>query len=335
MGSGNGRACAPLYLLESADDVSLSRCCGKIVLSYKQVGAALYEKLCKCGAVGYIVFNGSVTRDDRDIDEKRIGFETDMHIPGVCIHLKDVLEVVRADGKYAELCNEYREYEGYSQNIVLDLQGNCDETVVIIAHYDTTEYSHGAYDNMSGCIALLHLAEYFSEHRHERNIRLVWCGAEEVGLIGSRAYCRDHKRELEKVSLCINLDLLGCVMGNFVSFSCIDETMESFLADFAKHSSFPGTVTYGIRSSDSNSFIECGVPTVSFARYPVGDTAISHTRYDTAECVDKDVLMRDIEYIAKFADHAANAPDFPKVREISVKIKQEVEKYMSGKLGLL
>ena len=54
------------------------------------------------------------------------------------------------------------EYKGTSQNVVLELPGECDEIITFTAHYDSTSLSSGAYDNMSGCVGLLSMAEYFS-----------------------------------------------------------------------------------------------------------------------------------------------------------------------------
>ena len=41
----------------------------------------------------------------------------------------------------------------------------------------------------------------------------MFCGSEERGLLGSKAYVRDHEAELEKIVLIINLDMIGTYMG--------------------------------------------------------------------------------------------------------------------------
>ena len=83
-------------------------------------------------------------------------------------------------------------------NVILDLPGQVPETIVITAHYDSTHLSQGAYDNMSGCVGLLALAEKFSRQPHRYSLRFIWCGSEERGLLGSKAYVAAHMEELDR-----------------------------------------------------------------------------------------------------------------------------------------
>lgn len=69
---------------------------------------------------------------------------------------------------------------------------------MLSAHYDTTSLSHGAYDNMSGCAGLLGIMEQLKDKELNYGLRFVFCGSEERGLLGSKAYVRDHESELEK-----------------------------------------------------------------------------------------------------------------------------------------
>lgn len=327
-GAGMGTVSASLYYLQSTDKHSLKKCKDKIVLVDKAVGYKLYDMLLENGAKGFITFNGSIYYADRDILEKEIRFEAEALIPAVNINVSDAIDIVRRQSKHAEITLEYTKYIGESNNVILDIKGETDQTVVICAHYDSTPFSVGAYDNMSSCIGLLYLAEYFSQIPLHRGIRLLWCGSEERGLLGSLEYCRLHKNELKNTILNINLDMLGSVLGEFAAFSCANEEMEDFLKKFLKKHRFPASVRYAIRSSDSNSFVHYGVPAVSFARYaPSGASAI-HTRYDTAETVSPKQLLKDMKIIARFCEYIANTPVFQFPIDISEKIKNDVADYM-------
>ena len=327
-GAGVGTVKARLYYLQSTDALSLKKCKDKIVLVDKAVGYKLYDMLLENGAKGFITYTGNICFADRDIDEREIRFETESLIPAVNINVGDALDIVKRESKFAEITLEYEGYIGESNNVILDIKGETDQTVVISAHYDSTPFSVGAYDNMSGCIGLLHLAEYFSQIPLRRNIRLLWCGSEERGLLGSLEYCRLHKDELKNTILNINLDMLGSVLGEFAAFSCANEEMENFLKKFLKKHRFPASVRYAIRSSDSNSFIHYGVPAVSFARYAPSGAAAIHTRYDTAKTVSPKQLLKDMKIIAQFAEYIANTPDFQFPINISEKIKDDVLDYM-------
>ncbi len=334
-GTANATVAAKLYYLRDTDALSLKKCKDKIVLVDNDVDYKLYDLLIENGAKGFITYNGNVCFNDRDIDEREIRFETDKakRIPAVNINIKDALDIVKRKSKIAEITLEQIEYVGESHNVIVDLEGQTDETVVICAHYDSTPFSTGAYDNMSGCIGLLYLAEYFLARPHRRRIRLLWCGSEERGLLGSLAYCRSHENELKNTVLNINLDMLGSVMGNFVAFSCANEETGDFLTKFLSKHRFPASVRYAIRSSDSNSFVYYGVPAVSFARYAPPNAAKIHTRYDTAEVVSADRLLNDMKIIAKFTDYIANVSDFPIPINISEKIKTDVENYIKRRIN--
>ena len=54
------------------------------------------------------------------------------------------------------------EWKGNSRNVVLDMPGETDEYIVLTAHYDSSSLSQGAYDNMSGSVGILAIAEYFT-----------------------------------------------------------------------------------------------------------------------------------------------------------------------------
>ncbi len=327
-GTENGTIKGELCVIEGEDDASLKQCRGKIVLLYKQINIKLYEKLCKANALAFITFNGNVHRDDKDVLTRSFGnkVENENRIPGVNIHLKDAIKIVKNNKPLqVELAVKQTEYVGTSHNVVVDIPGEGQQYVLISSHYDSTQFSHGAYDNMSGCIGLLHILEYFKTNSHKTGIKLLFCGSEEIGLVGSRVYCRDNKDELSNIVININLDMLGCFMGKFTAFSCIDERTEAFLKTFAKDNHYPCETRHAIRSSDQNSFLANKVKAVSFARYSTGDTAVIHTRYDTIKIIDEKQLLNDIDFIAKFTQFVSNNPDFFDDMEISKKICTDVQ----------
>ena len=45
----------------------------------------------------------------------------------------------------------------------------------------------------------MQLLAYFKEHAPLRTLKFIWCGSEEMGLLGSIAYCKEHKEELKGV----------------------------------------------------------------------------------------------------------------------------------------
>lgn len=324
---------AEFYYLNSLDASALKKCKDKIVLLGGRLTADIYDSITQNNALGIITYNGNICYRDTDIDQKEICFEhqKENRIPLVNINVNDALSLVKNGSKFAEITTEQSHYIGESHNVILDIEGESDETVLLSAHYDSTLLSTGAYDNMSSCIVLLALAEHFAATKPKRRIRFLWCGSEERGLLGSEEYCSMHKNELQSTLLNINLDMLGSFMGLFAGFSCINEEVADFMTKFFKKQRIPVDVRYRIRSSDSNSFVRVGVPAVSFTRTTTDGTHTIHTRYDTAEVVSAKTLLTDIKIIAKFTDFFANSDEIPFSMEISEKIKTEVENYFKRK----
>lgn len=71
-------------------------------------------------------------------------------------------------------------------------------------------YSNGASDNATGAAAAIETAKkLWSKSLQNLDIELVITGAEEVGMIGARAYMKAHYKEFTKETYLINFDTLG------------------------------------------------------------------------------------------------------------------------------
>ena len=84
------------------------------------------------------------------------------------------------------------------------------QVIEVGAHYDTVPGSPGADDNASGIVALLELARILHAKPCARSVRLVFYGAEEVGLAGSDLHAeRVAARTDEHLLGAISLDMVG------------------------------------------------------------------------------------------------------------------------------
>ena len=189
--AGTGEVEAPFYYLRGKDEYSLSQCKGKIVLLDSYLGYWPYQDMLKYGAVGCITYNGNVNFADRDIDQRELRnyVHNGKRMPCVNINAKDAVDLIERGVSRAKISLKQDEYTGTSHNVFLELPGEIPEYITFTAHYDSTSLSQGAYDNMSGSIGLLALAEHFSENPHRYGLRFLWCGSEERGLLGSKDYC--------------------------------------------------------------------------------------------------------------------------------------------------
>ncbi len=331
--AGSGEVEAPLYYLTESDRYSLAECNGKIVLFDGYLGYWRYRDLLENGAVGFISYDGNVNYTDRDIDrrELRPHVSKGEKILGVNINAKDAVELVNSCAKSAYIRLKQKEYTGSSHNVILDLPGQTQEQIIFTAHYDSTSLSHGAYDNMSGCVGLLGLAEYFAQHPHRYSLRFIFCGSEERGLLGAKAYCEAHAEELKNVALVINLDMIGCIMGKFISCVTAEMPLVHYISYLGDELGFQVKAYQDVYSSDSTPFADKGVPAVSFARAAGRDLAPIHNRYDTSAVLKMEQMEKDIAFIAAFASRMANAALCPVSKEIPDNIKEKLDEYLTRK----
>ena len=324
---------APFYYLRSTDPYSLSQCKGKIVMIDGYLGYWMYQDLLENGAVGFITYDGNANYADSDIDQRELRSYVSKgnKIPGVNINAKTAIELIRSGASTARIVLEQEEYVGKSHNVVLDLPGETDEYIVLTAHYDSTSLSQGAYDNMSGSTGILAVAEYFSRKPHRYGLRFVWCGSEERGLLGSKAYCAAHEEELSKVVLNINLDMIGCIMGKFIACCTTEEALTHYLRYMACELGWGISVRQDVYSSDSTPFADKGVPAMSFARIAPPNTATIHNSYDTAAVMKGEQMVEDIGFIISFTERMANARRCPVARQIPDNMKEKLDIYLTRK----
>ena len=332
LNSGCGDIEAPIYYLRNADPYSLSLCKGKIVL-LDQPLSYHYQDLLDNGALALIKYTGDANYADRDIDrqELRSYVSKGNKIPCVTINVKDAIEIVRDDAVSARIVLEQEEYTGQSHNVILDLPGEIPEYIVLTAHYDSTYLSLGAYDNMSGSVGILGVAEYFAKNPHRYGLRFIWCGSEERGLLGAKAYCAAHTEELKNAVLNINLDMIGCIMGKFIACCSTEEALVHYINYICSEMGFSIAARQEIYSSDSTPFAYNGVPALSFARIAPHNTATIHNRFDTIAVMKGEQMVQDIDFIITFTDRMANAKRCPVGREIPENIKEKLDAYINNK----
>ncbi len=331
--AGSAEVEAPLYYLTNTDPHSLAQCRDKIVLIDGYLGYWIYQDLVDNGALGFLTYDGNANYTDWDIDQRELRSYVSQGrlIPGVNINAKSAISLIQGDVSRVKIILDQEQTTGQSHNVILDLPGEIPETIVLTAHYDSTSLSQGAYDNMSGSIGLLAMAEYFSTHPHRHGLRFLWCGSEERGLLGSKAYCAAHEESLKDVVLNVNLDMIGCIMGRFIACCSTEEALVSYIRYLASELGFGIDVKQDVYSSDSTPFADHGVPALSFARLAPGSTATIHNSYDTMAVMKGAHMVKDIEFITAFVQRMANVRRCPVDRKIPDTVKEKLDIYLARK----
>lgn len=328
---------AEILYAESLDELLLTEAKGKIVILNGGIGDATFKKLIEAGAVGVVCPSGTYfdKASDSDLEERmlRPRHTENGVIPAVCMRIKDMYVLVNSKPKTARLTLEQSEGEGDSQNVIAEIKGTekPDEVIVYTAHYDSVVFSHGMFDNGSGTVMIMEMLRYFAAHAPKRTVRFIWCGSEERGLLGSKAYVAAHENELENIRLCINIDMVGTALGHDEWRVTGEEELVSAIRYLYKTVGYPMTVRQDIYSSDSIPFADKGIPGINVIRAcPQGGSQI-HCRRDIIDILSPEAFENTCSFLAALSDKLVNSVYFPITKKMPDNMVERIDKYLLKK----
>ena len=205
------------------------------------------------------------------------------------------------------------------------------EIILIVAHYDSVKYSKGIYDNATGVLSALNLLEYLSKKELERTVKFVFCGSEERGLLGSKAYVIAHKNQMKKYKLAINIDMIGVSLGKDIAQVTGDESVVQYLDFIANEEGFSLHTTQGIYPGDASAFADAGVPAITFTRKAVLGGAVIHSRKDILDLIDTKAFQKTTCFIQEFTNRVVNAKALPIEQTIPKRIQEALDVYFLRK----
>lgn len=322
--------CAPFVYIENALDANLVDVKGKICLVTGRMMPETTEKLAKKGALGYIAIHGSFYDEASLKDElrPRNTRSKDINLPGVVMHISDAEALVRSKPEEIKIIlKQDADHKGTAHNVVATIEGSDlkDEVVAFSAHYDSVRYSSGAWDNGTGSITIMELMHHYAENKPRRTVKFIWCGSEEIGLVGSREYCKAHKDELKNYIFNINFDMTGVTLG-YEHFCCsASEDVLHAVEYLAKLEGYAVDSKLDLYASDSSSFANAGVPACTFARLAPAGGAQIHNHYDTMEHLDPDSFMITLNFVIKYSEQVINAPTNIIPRKFAPALEKKME----------
>lgn len=305
----------------------------KIVLMQGRISYWTYKKLFESGCAGLILGDGIFNGNNYDIDtrELREPLQKIGKLPIVQCHIKDLFDMVYKGATKVKITTIQKYIVGTSQNVVAKIPGEDKRNIIFTAHYDSTALSKGSWDNASGSVCLLKLAEYFKENKPKHSLIFVWCGSEERGLQGSKAYVKKHVKQLDKIELCINVDMIGAAIGRFLSCVSANKKAVNYVKNICLKYKKPCYTYQGVYSSDSTPFADNGVPAISFSQD--NPKVLFHCRYDDMKIMSKKTMKDDIDFILKFSLLVDEAKKMPIKREIPKMVKDRLDVYLLRKKG--
>lgn len=208
-----------------------------------------------------------------------------------------------------------------SYNAIAEIPGTDkkDEVVMLGGHLDSWHAATGATDNAIGCAVMMEAARILKAIgvKPRRTIRVALWGGEEQGLLGSKAYVKQHfgtyedpKPEFATFGGYFNVDGgTGRVRGASVFGPPEAATvLREVLAPFADAGVGGATATNSRRSggTDSTSFNEAGLPGIGLGQDPIEyGTYTWHTSLDTYERIIEEDVKKSAMVVAAALYHVA------------------------------
>jgi hypothetical protein len=220
------------------------------------------------------------------------------------------------------LLGTYTNPDGMEHNLIAEIPGSdkADEVVMLGAHIDSWHNGTGATDNAAGSAVMMEALRIIQEVtkatgiKPRRTIRLALWTGEEQGLLGSRAYVKNHFGETPegdakraKISAYYNLDNgTGKIRGIYTQGNeKIAPIFNSLLQPFKDLGA--ATVTYSnTGGTDHQSFDGVGIPGFQFIQEPIAySNRTHHSNMDNWDHLIADDLKQAATVIASIVLHTA------------------------------
>ena len=234
-----------------------------------------------------------------------------------------IVEAGRPVELRVEVRSRYHTDRTTTDNVIAEIPGSDprlrDQVVLIGAHLDSWHSSNGATDNADGVATAMEAMRILSalDIRPRRTIRIALWGAEEEGLIGSRAYAEQHlagdqnQAARDRIAVYFNDDPgTGKTYGFYAEDNeAAKQIFDAWLAPLADLGAVRNVID-GIGSTDHLSFTRLGIPGFTTIKdYVDYDVRTHHTNTDFYERVSGEDLKQSAVVLAVFAYHAAMRDD--------------------------
>ena len=211
-----------------------------------------------------------------------------------------------------------------SFNVIAEIPGNAkkDELVMVGGHFDSWHYGTGATDNGAGSAVSMEVMRILKSLnlKMDRTVRMALWSGEEQGLLGSRAYVKEHfadpaamkpTAEHDRLSGYFNIDngtgrIRGVYLQGNEMMRPIFEAWFAALKDMTE-----GVVTIrNTGGTDHQSFDAVGLPGFQFIQDPMDyDTRTHHSNMDVYDRIQQGDMEQMAVIEAAIVYNAATRPD--------------------------
>lgn len=293
----------------------------------------------KYGAVGVIIINtvknGVLLTGTASVTGKLIP------IPAVCIGLETGMELkekLKTQNQVATI--NMTNFSGLikARNVIATFKGSefPNEKIVVGGHLDSWDLATGAIDNGIGSFSIIDMARTFKKLKltNKRTIEFVLFMGEEQGLLGSKAYVAQAKKDgtISQISYMLNYDMTNDPKGFSTTRKEMEPLLKGWGAEIAKiDTSYKNLFAAGAGlHSDHQPFMLEGITTGGGAggKLPNNSGPFYHSDGDGFHLVDEQGMKNTVRYSLMQAYALANTPVIPvkKLNDLEVKAFLESQK---------
>jgi len=184
----------------------------------------------------------------------------------------------------------------HSGNVIAEVPGSdpAASPVIIACHLDSWDLGTGAIDDASGCGIITAAAKHvMSAGQPRRTIRILWAGAEEVGVFGGKAYFEKHGTEKHAVALESDFGADRVWRVDFklpASAKALEDRIAAALAPFGI---VRGKTPAG-GGADIGALVAAGVPAIDLQQDGTRYFDLHHTPDDTLDKIDPAQLRQNV-----------------------------------------
>jgi carboxypeptidase Q len=214
-----------------------------------------------------------------------------------------------------------------SENVVAEIRGRekPDEFVILGAHLDSWELGTGALDNGCNAVLAIDAARVIKSSGSipRRSIRFVLFTGEEQGMLGSWAYARKHRDELDHMVAAVIFDSgIGAVTGYSLggrkdTLDAVREALEPVASLGVKDFTLDAD-----SGTDNLDFLLEGVPTLVANQEPANYMLNYHAQSDTFDKVDIAELKKHVAIAAVTSYALADREDRIGARQSRAQVEQ-------------
>ncbi|MCX2583179.1 M20/M25/M40 family metallo-hydrolase [Pedobacter sp. MR22-3] len=291
----------------------------------------------KYGAIGVIIINtvknGVLLTGTASVTGKLIP------IPAVCIGLEDGMalkEKIKSQPQTAHIA--MTNFSGLikARNVVAVFKGTelPEDKIVVGGHLDSWDLATGAIDNGIGSFAIMDMARTFKKLKlkTKRTVEFVLFMGEEQGLLGSKAYIDQAKKDktLNQVKFMLNYDMTNDPKGFSTSRAEMKDLFTAWGTDIVKiDTGFKNLFNAGAGlHSDHQPFMLEGIPTGGGfgGKLPNNSGPFYHSDGDSFKLVNEQELKNTVRYSAMLTYALANTPKIP----VGVQEDQELKAFLES-----